>query len=252
MSLQIDLSGKVVLITGATGGIGRAMALTFAKAGARVGLNHLGDTSIARDLIAEIERDGGEALALDADVSDGAAVDRIVNQLRSRYGRIDCLVNNAGVVQVKPFLETSEQDWQRVIQTNLTSMFLTCRYVLPLMQAQGDGVVINIASELAWLGRAQYAAYTAAKGGVVALTRSLAREFAPSIRINGIAPGPVDTPMLRSEFAVTQAEADEADIPAARLGRPEEIAATAVFLASPLASFYYGEIVSPNGGALMR
>jgi 3-oxoacyl-[acyl-carrier protein] reductase len=174
----------------------------------------------------------------------------MVNTIVSTEGRIDCLVNNAAIVQVKPFLELEEEDWDRMLTTNLKSVFLTCRAVLPQMQRQGAGVVINLASELAWLGRASYAPYTASKGGVIALTRSLAREFAPEIRVNGIAPGPVDTPMLRSEMALT--DADETTIPAGRLGRPEEIAAAAVFLASDAAGFFYGEIISPNGGALMR
>ncbi len=250
--MQIDLTGQVLLITGASGGIGRAMARAFAASGASVALNHFGQSDIARDLAADIEQQGGQVLLLDADVSDATAVSHLVGQVVDRYGRIDGLINNAGIVQVKPFLETSEADWDHVIATNLKSMFLTCRAVLPQMQAQGGGSIINVASELAFLGRAQYAAYTAAKGGVVALTRSLAREFAPEIRVNGIAPGPVDTPMLRSEFAVTGGERAEADIPAARLGRPEDIAATAVFLASAHAGFYYGEMLSPNGGALMR
>jgi 3-oxoacyl-[acyl-carrier protein] reductase len=174
----------------------------------------------------------------------------MVEAIIAAEGRLDCLVNNAAIVQVKPFLELEEEDWDRVLTTNLKSVFLTCRAVLPQMQKQGSGVVINLASELAYLGRALYAPYTAAKGGVISLTRSLAREFAPAIRVNGIAPGPVDTPMLRSEMALTGA--DETTIPAGRLGRPEEIAATAVFLASDAAGFFHGEILSPNGGSLMR
>lgn len=247
--MQIDLRGKVVLVTGAGSGIGRAMALAFAAAGASVRVNDLSEAAAAATVEA-IRAQGGTAHAAPADVTSAAAVTAMVEAIVAAEGRLDCLVNNAAIIQVKPFLELEEDDWDQVLTTNLKSVFLTCRAVLPQMQEQGSGVVINLASELAYLGRALYAPYTAAKGGVIALTRSLAREFAPAIRVNGIAPGPVDTPMLRSEMALTAA--DETGIPAGRLGRPEEIAATAVFLASDAAGFFYGEIISPNGGALMR
>lgn len=245
----MDLAGKVVLVTGAGSGIGRAMALAFAEAGARVRVNDRSEASAAATVEA-IRAQGGAAEAAVADVTSASAVAAMVEASIVAEGRLDCLVNNAAIVQVKPFLELEEDDWDRMLTTNLKSVFLTCRAVLPHMQQQGAGVVINLASELGYLGRALYAPYTASKGGVIALTRSLAREFAPAIRVNGIAPGPVDTPMLRSEMALT--DADETTIPAGRLGRPEEIAAAAVFLASDAASYFYGEIISPNGGALMR
>lgn len=247
--MQIDLHGKVVLVTGAGSGIGRAMASAFAGAGASVWVNDL-SAEAADGTVDSIRTRGGAAHAVAADVTRAEAVTTMVDAILAAEGRLDCLVNNAAIVQVKPFLELGEDDWDHVLTTNLKSVFLTCRAVLPQMQRQGAGVVINLASELAYLGRALYAPYTASKGGVIALTRSLAREFAPKIRVNGIAPGPVDTPMLRSEMALT--DADETGIPAGRLGRPEEIAAAAVFLASDAASFFYGEIISPNGGALMR
>jgi 3-oxoacyl-[acyl-carrier protein] reductase len=247
--MQIDLRDRVVLVTGAGSGIGRAMASAFAAAEASVWVNDLSEDA-ADETVRAIRAQGGAAHAVAADVTRADAVTAMVNTIVSTEGRIDCLVNNAAIVQVKPFLELEEEDWDRMLTTNLKSVFLTCRAVLPQMQRQGAGVVINLASELAWLGRASYAPYTASKGGVIALTRSLAREFAPEIRVNGIAPGPVDTPMLRSEMALT--DADETTIPAGRLGRPEEIAAAAVFLASDAAGFFYGEIISPNGGALMR
>ena len=162
------------------------------------------------------------------------------------------LVNNAAIVLVRPLEDTTDAEWERVIATNLTAPFRLCRAVVPGMRARGGGVIVNVASELAYLGRAHYAAYTAAKGGLVSLTRSLARELAPAIRVNAIAPGPTETAMLASELTTPELRAREVDIPMRRLARPEEIASTAVFLASDRASFFCGEVVSPNGGALMR
>lgn len=247
--MRLDLSGRRALVTGAASGIGRAIALAFAGAGATVAVNHFGQAQAAA---AVVEACGSAAAAFDADVGKVAAVARLFDELEAAFGGIDILVNNAAIVQVKPFLELTDDDWDRVLETNLKSVFLCCRAALPAMLARGSGCIINIASELAYLGRAQYAAYTAAKGGVITLTRSLAREFAPTVRVNGIAPGPTDTPMLRSELAITGALDAETAIPAGRLGRPEEIAATALFLASEHAGFYHGETLSPNGGALMR
>lgn len=247
--MVIDLAGKRAIVTGAASGIGRAIALGLARAGAAVVVNHLGSAEAAESVVADC---GAPSLAVEADVSRAEDVARLVDTARAVLGGIDILVNNAAIMLVKPFLELSEDDWDRVVANDLKSVFLCCRAALPTMLAQGQGVVINVASELAYLGRAQYAPYTAAKGGVLALTRSLAREFAPTVRVNGIAPGPTLTPMMLSELAQTGALEAETAIPAGRLGRPEEIASTAVFLASAHASFYHGEILSPNGGALMR
>jgi 3-oxoacyl-[acyl-carrier protein] reductase len=250
--MHISLAGQTALVTGAASGIGRAIAVALAGAGAAVAVNHLGRAAAAHDVAASLSDGGASAMVVEADVSRADQVARMVQQVRGTLGVIDILVNNAAIVQVKPFLDITEEDWDRVVDTDLKSVFLCTRAALPQMLEAGRGVVINIASELAYLGRALYAPYTAAKGGVVALTRSLAREFAPRIRVNAIAPGPVDTEMLRSELAVTGALAAETAIPMARLGAPEEIAATAVFLASEHGSFYCGEVLSPNGGALMR
>ncbi|MFU8813999.1 MAG: SDR family NAD(P)-dependent oxidoreductase [Pseudomonadales bacterium] len=238
--MRIDLSDKTVLVTGAARGIGRAMAAAFAEAGARVAVN---------DLEAPAEF---ELPFFRADVSRKAEVDDMFAAIGHELGPVDILVNNAGITLVRPFLELSEHDWDRVLATNLKSMFLCCQAALPGMLAQGAGVIVNIASELGYLGRARFAPYAAAKGGVLSLTRSLAREFAPTVRVNAIAPGPVDTDMLRSEIQRPEELAAEMAIPMGRLGSAGEIAATAVFLASPAASFFCGDVLSPSGGALMR
>lgn len=246
------LHKKTVLVTGAATGIGRAIAVAFAAAGANLVINHLRREAEAQVTAGLVTAAGADVRVLEADVTDQAAVDAMVEQAGADFGGIDVLVNNAGIVLVKPFLETSLKDWQQVIDTDLTSVFNCCRAVLPGMLARNSGCVINIVSELAYLGRDRYCAYTAAKGGVLSLTRSLAREFAPDIRVNAIAPGPTDTEMLASELTSEALYAQEISIPAGRIGKPEEIAGSAVFLASDQASFYCGDVLSPNGGALMR
>ncbi len=247
--MHIDLAGRRALVTGAATGIGRAIALGLAHAGAAVAVKHLGRAAEAEAVVAAC---GTSSIAIEADVSRAREGERLCATTVASLGGLDILVNNAAVVLVKPFLEITEEEWDRVLATQLKSVFLCCRAALPVMLASDGGCVINVASELGYLGRAQYAPYTAAKGGVITLTRSLAREFAPRVRINGIAPGPTDTPMLASELALTGAHAAETDMPAGRLGRPEEIGSTAVVLASSHASFYHGDMLSPNGGALTR
>jgi len=245
------LADRTALVTGAATGIGRATAIAFAAAGARVAINHHGQHADATAVVDLIRTHGGEAMAFEADVTSADALAAMVDAIEQRLGPLDIAVHNAGVIQEKPFLETSEADWDFVVGVDLKGVFLCCRAVLPGMMARGRGCVINIASELGHLGRAQYAPYCAAKAGVIGLTRSLAREFAPAIRVNAIAPGPVETRMLSAEFMSPEVLEMERAIPAGRFGRPEEIAATAVFLASDAASFFHGQVLGPNGGAHM-
>ncbi|OIQ83063.1 3-oxoacyl-[acyl-carrier-protein] reductase FabG [mine drainage metagenome] len=246
-----DFSGRTALVTGAATGIGRAIAVAMAEAGATVIVNHLGRAELADETVALIAAAGGSAWAVEADVSQGAAVRGMMDACLQRHGGVDILVNNAGILLEKPFLDMRESEWDHVLATDLKSVFLCCQAALPAMLRRGGGCIINVASELGYLGRAGFTAYTAAKAGVITLTRSLAREFAPKVRINAIAPGPVDTPMLALDQMSAAWAAKEADVPMGRVGRPEEIAATAVFLASAHASYYCGQTLSPNGGALM-
>lgn len=248
MSPSLSLKGQTALVTGAATGIGRAIALMFAQAGARVAVNHLGQTEAAQAVVQAIQRDGGEAFAIDADVSQADAVQRLV----AEAGELHILVNNAGIIQEKPFLDTTEADWDRLLGVDLKSVFLTSRAVLPGMVARGSGVIVNLASDLGILGREQYAPYCAAKAGVIGLTRSLAREFAPhGIRVNAIAPGPVNTAMVSLDHMSPEWMEKELAIPQHRVAEPEEIAATALFLASGLSRFYCGQVLGPNGGSVM-
>lgn len=248
MKNALSLQGKTALITGAATGIGRAIAILFAQAGARVVVNHLGQAGAAQAVVQAIERAGGEATAIDADVSRADAVQRLV----AEAGELHILVNNAGIIQEKPFLDTTEADWDRMLGVDLKSVFLTSHAVLPGMVARGSGVIVNLASDLGILGREWYAPYCAAKAGVIGLTRSLAREFAPQgIRVNAIAPGPVNTAMVSLESMSPEWIEKELAIPQHRVAEPEEIAATALFLASDLSRFYCGQVLGPNGGSVM-
>lgn len=249
--MHIDLNGKVACVTGAATGIGRAIAEALAHSGARVAVNHWRQGKTAEEVVRCIRERGGEAEAFDADVTQAAEVDGMLGGIEGTLGPVDIFVNNAGILLEKSFLELSEAEWDRVIAVDLKSVFLCSQAVLKRMQQRGAGCVINIASELAYLGRAQFAAYCTAKAGVIGLTKSLAREFAPAIRVNAIAPGPTDTAMLSLDQISPEWRAKELAIPAARAAQPQEIAATAVFLASEHACFYFGQALSPNGGALM-
>ena len=246
----LSLAGRTALVTGAATGIGRATALRLALAGARVVVNHLDDPDAAHAVVNEIATHGGQAMAAQADVAQAADVQRLVAQA-SAFGAIDVLVNNAGIIQEKPFLQTTEADWDRMLTTDLKSVFLVSQAVLPGMQALGRGVIVNIASDLGILGRAQYAPYCAAKAGVIGLTRALAREFAPAIRVNAIAPGPVNTRMVSLDSMSAASIEKELDIPQHRFAEPDEIAATALFLASDASRFFCGQVLGPNGGSVM-
>ncbi len=252
MTPTLSLQGRTALVTGAATGIGRATALLFAQAGARVIVNHWRQADEAQALVAQIASAGGEAQAFDADVSDAAAVQAMADAV----GAVDVLVNNAGIIQEKAFLDTIEADWDRMMAVDLKAVFLVCRAFIPGMlanaQGQGQCSIVNIASDLGLLGRERYAPYCAAKAGVIGLTKSLAREFAPQrIRVNAIAPGPVATAMVSLENMSAEWIEKELAIPQHRLGAPREIAATALFLASDLSGFYTGQVLGPNGGSAM-
>lgn len=244
-----SLAGKRALVTGAASGIGRAIALAFAAEGARL---IIADRRPAEETAGAIRAAGGEADCVPTDVADEAAVLRLFEAVAERFGGLDILVNNAGVLIEKPLLETSAADFDRLMAVNLRGVFLVGREALRLMVGQPPGArVVNVASELAYLGRAHASVYCASKGGVISMTRAWAREFAPAITVNALAPGPTDTAMLTGGSTTPETLAKEADNPLGRIGRPDEIAAAAIFLAGPGASFMTGQCVSPNGGAVM-
>jgi 3-oxoacyl-[acyl-carrier protein] reductase len=244
-------AGQTALGTGAATGIGRATALALATEGARVWINHRGQHQLAERVVEQITANGGDACAIEADVSDPAAVAAMFETIEA-HGPLELLVNNAGLILEKPFLETSEADWTMVLGVDLAGVYRCCRHALAQMQPRRSGAIVNVSSDLGFLGREQYVAYCTAKAGVIGLTRSLAREFAADgIRINGVAPGPIATTMVSAEDMSDEWMAKELAIPMARLGTPEEVAAAIVFLLSPQASYFTGQLLGPNGGSWM-
>ena len=242
------LAGQRALVTGGASGIGRAIAIALAAEGAQVAIVDLGESTATVDAI---EQAGGRAFALRADVADEAQVLGAFAEALPRLGGLDIVVNCAGILFEKPLLETSVAEFDRLIAVNLRGTFLVGREALRVMTRQRRGRVINIASELAYLGCERMSVYCASKGAVVSLTRSWAREFAPDVLVNAIAPGPTDTPMLTTDYMDAATVAGSGNVPLGRIGRPEEIAAAAVFLASPANSYMTGQCISPNGGAVM-
>lgn len=242
------LDGKQAVVTGGASGIGRATAIALAREGCHVTIaDYASEAAIAE----AVKAAGGTTQGRRVNVADEQEVVQLFDTV-ARSGGIDILVNCAGILIEKPLLETSVADFDRQIGVNLKGVFLVGREALRLMVAQGrGGRVINIASELAYLGRENCSLYCASKGGVLSMTRSWAREFAPEILVNTIAPGPTDTPMLGIEQTSAETLAKESDNPLGRLGRPEEIAAAALFLAGPGSTFMTGQCISPNGGAAM-
>ena len=244
---------RTALVTGAAGGMGEATARRLAREGRRVALVDI-DAAGAERVAAEIRRDGGEALAAVADISERAAIDSALQEIRGALGPVTILVNNAAVENFCPFAEIDEGNWDRVMAVNLKGVFLLTQAVLPDMIAAGWGRIVNISAYGAQLGATEMAHYTASKGGVIAMTRSLGVELGRhGITVNSVSPGFIDTPMARraiegGKFSVT-AEQIVAGYPIPRLGRPEEIAAACCFLASEDASYITSQVLGVNGGA---
>jgi NAD(P)-dependent dehydrogenase (short-subunit alcohol dehydrogenase family) len=241
---------QVSLVTGAGSGIGRAIAEKLAREGERVVFNDLEEAS-AEEVVAGIEESGGEATSAPGDVSDPADVGRMVERAREAFGPIEVLVNNAGYGQQKPFVELTVEDFDRMIGVHLRGTFLCTSAVLPGMLAAGRGVIVNVASQLGQIGGVELSHYSAAKAGIIGLTKSLAREVsAQGVRVNAVAPGPINTELvlgLSEEWRRNKA----AELPLGRFGEPWEVAETVAFLASEGAALYVGQTLGPNSGDVM-
>jgi len=239
---------RVILVTGGGRGIGRAISLAFAEPGSAVVVNYRNDGASAEGTVAEIRGKGGDGFSFRADVADFGSVQAMVGEAIGRYGRIDVLVNNAGVNRDGFLALMSADDWDAVIDANLKGVFHCCKAVARHMMAERRGAIVNVSSLSGITGLPGQANYAAAKGGVNALTRSLAQELARfGIRVNAVAPGLIDSDMVS---AVPKEQRDRllANVPLGRLGNPEEVAAVVRFLASGEASYITGEIIKVTGG----
>ena len=246
----MTLSGKVVLVTGAARGIGAGIARAAAAAGAAVALCDVAETTVSEAAAAI----GGRALPLVMDVSDARSVHAAVADAEARLGPIDALVNNAGIDVIGPFLETSEETWDRLWAVNLKGTLLATRAVLPGMVARERGRIVNIGSDAGRVGSSGEAVYSATKGGVIAFTKTLAREVARhGVTVNCVCPGPTDTALLEQvrEYDEKLHASLARAIPLRRLGRPEDVAAAVVFLASDAAAYITGQTLSVSGGLTM-
>ena len=245
------LAGKKAIVTGGARGIGRGIALAFAAEGADVAVVDVLDEGEGGAVVGEIEGRGSRALYARADVADEAEVRGMVDGVLGAFGRVDALVNNAGVLSQVPLARMPVGEWDRVLAVNLRGTFLCSRFVLPHMLERGEGRIINIASQIGQAGAAGLCHYSASKGGVIAFTRALAREAAPAgVLVNAIAPGPIKTGIMPPGDE-EEDRARETVLPIGRFGEVDEVAPTAVFLASDDASYYVGQTLGPNGGDVM-
>lgn len=245
----MDLKEKVAIITGAGSGIGRATALLFAKEGAKVVVADWIEEG-GKETVEQIKEQKGEAIFVKTDVSKAEDIDKMVKTCLDNFGRIDILVNNAGIYRAYNLHEMSEQDWDKIIDVNLKSVFLGSKRVIPEMLKQGRGKIISTASIAGLVGFAQSGAYCASKGGIINLTREMALEYAPKgINVNCVAPGLIKTAMTKDmlDDPATK-EFLESSTPYPRLGEPEDIANAFLYLASDKSDFVNGEVLVVDGG----
>jgi 3-oxoacyl-[acyl-carrier protein] reductase len=245
------LNEQTAIVTGASRGIGRAIALALAAEGARVVVNYSRNADAAAAVVTEIETAGGEAIALQADVADPAQVEALLAATQARFGKVDILVNNAGVTRDKLVLRMTVEDWDTVLDTNLKGAFLCVKAVAPQMLKQRSGVIVNVGSVIGWVGQAGQVNYSASKAGLFGMTKALAKEFGPrSVRVNAVAPGFIETDMTEV-LKPEQREAALKQIPLGRFGSAEDVARVVVFLCSEDAAYVQGEVITVDGGLFM-
>jgi 3-oxoacyl-[acyl-carrier protein] reductase len=246
------LTGRVILVTGSSRGIGAEVAAKAAAEGATVAVHYRGSADAAEQTLARVRGVGADGATFAADIADGPQAEALVAAVIDRFGRVDGLVNNAGRTLVGPFLEIEPAQWDDVLRTDLTAAFHTCRAVLPSMVERGNGGIVNIASRLGQMGVPETAAYSAAKAGLIGLTRALAREFGPrGVRINAVAPGVTVTEMTTDLMDSEEGRRRLRDMPLGRFGRADEVADAVIFLLSDDSSLFLGQTLNPNAGGYM-
>lgn len=245
------LSGKVAIVTGAGRGIGRAVALQFVKYGAKVVVNYRSSISQVEELLNEIKISGGEAIAVQADISKEDEVKKLIEEAASQFGRIDILVNNAGITKDTLMMRMTEEDFMSVININLKGTFLCTKYASNVMLKQRSGRIINLSSVVGITGNVGQVNYAASKAGVIGMTKAAARELAVrGITVNAVAPGFIETDMTQ-QLSDKIKEASIQGIPLKRFGKAEEIAGAVSFLASEAASYITGQVLQVDGGMVM-
>jgi len=247
-----SLSGRAIFVTGASRGIGAAIAVACADAGADVAVGYRENTDGAHTTVEAVSQRGRQAHAIRMDVRDESSVDHALRTALDHFGKIDGLINNAGVMPESPVAETTTDDWRMVIDVNLTGAFLCSRAVLPGMIERGSGSIVMISSRLGQIGFAGVAHYAAAKAGMIALAKSMAKEVGPQgVRVNVVAPGVTITDMAAEVMEGEVGRKRLAELPSGRFATAEEVAASVVFLLTDAAELYHGQTLCPNGGGYM-
>ena len=245
------LDGRIAVVTGAASGIGRGIAVAFAREGASIVVVDMVEESEASDVLSSVRECGVSVLFVRTDVSDESSVNSMAERATAEFGRVDILVNNAGIFTESLLENMTVDDWDRVVNTNLRGTFLCTRALINQMLERGDGRIINIASQLGQIGGAAVSHYSASKAGIIGLTKSLAREVSHrGVLVNAIAHGPIETPLLERETEEWRS-AKLAELPIGRFGTVDEVTPTAVLLASAGGTYYVGQTLGPNGGDVM-